>query len=445
MRHPVDKRSGFETEYAPDGREATVGKLRAMGALALVTVLAACGGGGGTGDAVGGTDVRETTLPDVALEEQSETDLVVAPPFDHCTPDAPPDAACFAAKRAPGSDAIALATAIAARQMAASPADTLPWNWEEAVLLQAMLELHAVTGDPALVAYARAWMDHHIAKGYVIAKSDTCAPTAVAIRLAALTGEPAYRQVGDEGLTYLVEVAHRTAEGGINHLGTFDALGVTLWVDSLFMFGNVFLRQGELFDDPTALGQMSDQFHIFTDLLQDPNGWYRHAYQWKSPQDPDVYWGRGNGWVTAAGADLVRVLSNRGERDTKVEDALKKQVSVILSTQDADSGLWWTVVNRPGETYLETSAAALFAFGMARGWRYGVLGDEVLPVIAKAMKGVRARVVTNAEGQPVVTGVSGPTTAGTFANYAAIGQSDDLPFGVGAVIYALVETSGLPD
>lgn len=101
-------------------------------------------------------------------------------------------------------------------------------------------------------------------------------------------------------------------------------------------------------------------------------------------------------------------------------------------------------MNRPGETYLETSAAALFAFGLARGWRYGFLGDEVLPVIARAMQGVRSRIVTNVEGQPVVTGVSGPTTAGGFALYASIAQADDLPFGIGAVLYALLETSGLP-
>lgn len=416
------------------------GRTRVLGLVAVIALVGACGGGSGGDEALDARDVVEMLHPEV----DTEAEVVVEAPFDRCTPEAPPDAACFALKRAPGSDAIALATAIANRQMA-TPAASLPWSWGEAVLIQALLELHAVTGDPALVAYARAWMDHHLAKGYVIAKSDTCAPTAVAIRLAALTGEPAYRQVGDEGLTYLYDVAHRTVEGGISHMGTFDALGITLWVDSLFMFGNVLLRQGELFDDARALGEMASQFHIFTDVLQDPSGWYVHAYQWDIPPDPDVYWGRGNGWVTAAGADLVRVLSNRGERDPQVEDALKAQVSAIVSTQDADTGLWWTVVNRPGETYLETSAAALFAFGLARGWRYGMLGDEVLPVIAKAMQGVRSRIVTTAEGLPVVTGVSGPTTAGSFELYASIAQADDLPFGVGAVIYALIETSGLPD
>ena len=104
---------------------------------------------------------------------------------------------------------------------------------------------------------------------------------------------------------------------------------------------------------------------------------------------------------------------------------------------------WWTVLNRPGETYLETSAGALFAFGMARAWRNGLLGDEVLPAIAKAMVGVRSRLVDGVDG-PVVQGTSGPTSAGTFAEYSAVPQKDDILYGIGAVILSLIETSGLP-
>jgi unsaturated rhamnogalacturonyl hydrolase len=67
----------------------------------------------------------------------------------------------------------------------------------------------------------------------------------------------------------------------------------------------------------------------------------------------------------------------------------------------------------------------------------------VVPAIDKAMQGVRSMVVQDAEGRPMVTGVSGPTTVGQFKDYAAVELGDDISYGVGAVILALIETSKL--
>ena len=415
----------------------------------LALILLRCG-------ADSGADPAADLSGEAPLEIHETSDASPAPvPFDWCQADVVPDGACYASKRDPGSSAIALAEAIAAKQMQAQAPETLAWNWEEAVLMRGLYELYRVNGDPAIPSYIAAWLDHHVAAGYPLHSSDTCAPTALAALLltdpnAGYAGVVAYRDLVDAGLTYLYEIASRTEEGGINHLGTLDALGITLWVDSLFMFGNLLIGWGERADggvgDPVALAEFQTQFDIFTALLQQPSGFYKHAYQWKGAQDDEVYWGRGNGWVSAAAADYLRARRLRGEATlaSSVADAIHNQVAAAMATQDADSGLWWTIVNRPGETYLETSAAALFAYGMARGYRYGVFGEEVLPSIHAAMAGVVARVTLDPQGVPTVTGVSGPTSASTFASYAAIPTVDDVPFGLGAVLLALTETSGLP-
>lgn len=101
-------------------------------------------------------------------------------------------------------------------------------------------------------------------------------------------------------------------------------------------------------------------------------------------------------------------------------------------------------MNRPKEIYLETSAAALFAYGLARGYRYGFLDKSVLPAIGKALAGLKSRIKSEGQDGPVVTGISGPTNVGTFAMYAKVSQGDDISYGVGAAILALLETSGLP-
>ena len=366
-----------------------------------------------------------------------------AQPYDYCG-NAPPDTACYAAKRVPSSPGVALARAIADRYIAEHSVESQRWNWEPAVVMFALTELYRVTGDVRYRQYYQAWIDFHITTGYAIHTSDTCVPALIAALLYGDLNDAAYRQVVDDALEYLDHRALRTVQGGLNHLGDSNILGVTLWVDSLFMFGNLLTRWSEITGDATRLDMMGTQFHIFTDLLQSPGGFYVHAYGYRPRMDTDIYWGRGNGWVMAAGYDYLRARLRRGERDTAVEDALRKQVSAAIAAQDASTGMWWTILNRPGETYLETSAGALFAYGMARGYRYGFLGSEVLPVIASAMDGVHRNIATDARQRPVVTGVSLGTSAGTFEYYKSVAVADDVSFGVGAVILALIETSGLP-
>ena len=82
------------------------------------------------------------------------------PPFDYCTND-PPDEACYRQKRDPGSEQIAIARAIADKQIEDHPADTLDWDWEEAVLMVGIHELWRVTNGP----------DYHVQKAGVVAVS----------------------------------------------------------------------------------------------------------------------------------------------------------------------------------------------------------------------------------------------------------------------------------
>ena len=386
-------------------------------------------------------DGTPVPLPDAA----SDTAKVLDPPFDACTPGAPIDDACFAAKRPVVSDNLALATAIAHRQIARVAPDKLAWDWVPAVMMTTFCELHRVTKDPEILAYLQAWIDHYVEAGYTMMSSDTASPVAVALYLWQATGEARYRAVVYDFLEYVRNEALRTPEGGLNHLGTLEIMGSTLWVDSLWMVGIPLARLGG--DGPDGYSPIDDartQFRVFQQLLQEPAGFLHHAANWALPQDEGIYWGRGNGWVLASVAEFLRLDGTPGgDRPAFALSLLRRLANAARAWQDPGTGLWWTVMNRPGQTYLETSVAGLFAFGMARAWRYGYLGDEVLPSIALAMQGVRSRVVDRGEG-PVVTGTSGPTTAGTFPEYAKVAVGDDIPYGIGAVVLALIETSGLP-
>jgi len=361
--------------------------------------------------------------------------------FDSCNPKEIPDNECYASKRAPASEQVALATEIAHQYISVHPAVEQAWNWEEAVLMYAMTELYRVTGDTQIRDYYKAWIDHHIEEGYAVLVSDGCPPALVATSLYEETGDESYADISREVLRYLDEDAQRTEQGGISHMGALNI--VSLWVDSLFMFGMVLNRWGELSDDEKTINLMGEQLNIFATLLQSENGLFVHAYDWPLEFDTDIYWGRGNSWVTVATADYLRVRTLRHEEDKVAEEILSKQIKGILDSQDA-SGAWWSIMNHPEEIYLETSAAALFAYGLARAYRYGFAGDEVLKPIKDAVTYVQDQIDRDEQNKPIVTGISGPTMVGTFDNYARVSLLDDASFGIGGVILALIETSGLP-
>ena len=429
------------------------GRGTILGVLILCGVGCGAGEEGARGDAVAETvapaDVPPTggdqpRFRDEAGDRDGGGDTAPASGyFDQCTPGEAPDAACYAAARAPDSERVALALALAERWMAVHAPEDMAWSWEEGVLGLALVELHRVTGDGRLLDYLAAWIDHHIGVGYQIFWSDSCPPGVTAIGLYGATGEPRYRAVVDDILRYLYELAPRGEEGGIGHLGLVTPFGAALWLDSLFMFGMVLLRWSELEGEDRAVELEGEQLRIFTELLQDGSGWYTHAHNWGDAQEEGVFWARGNAWVTVAGHEYLRLRKLRGEEDDAVAGAIERQAAAVRATQDPATGLWWTVPDRPGETYLETSASALFAYGLARGYRYGLRGEEVLPAVEAAVAGLRSRIARDDEGRPFVVGTSVGTSAGTFSDYAAVPVEDDVPYGVGAVILLLVESSGL--
>jgi unsaturated rhamnogalacturonyl hydrolase len=351
----------------------------------------------------------------------------------------------------PESDQVALATDIALRYIENHPYEDELWDWRSGVLMHALAELYLVTGDQRLHDYYQAWLDFRIEEGYEMLWSDSCPPAITAVALLKEAPADSYQGVLDDTLEYLDVTAPRTAEGGISHNGILGNRP-SVWLDSLFMFGMVLNRASGLAGYEARLDMMSEQTQIFAAILQDENGFMRHAQDWPG-YDESVHWARGNSWVVASLADYLRIRVERGETDPEVAQIFRDHVEAIISAQEPDSGRWLTAMSHPDEpgNYLETSASALFAYGMARAYRYGILGDVARQVTQKAIRGVQEMIIDNGDG-PIVTGVSVATDpwqlrspTGGEDGYLDVNLEDDVNYGVGAVILALIETSGLPE
>jgi len=319
------------------------------------------------------------------------------------------------------------------------------WSWGDGVLMFGVSNLAERTGERCYWDYMARWMDHHIRQGYYIAFSDNCPPGIAAARLYKETGEPRYREVTDRVWDYLENVAERTADGGLNHMGFIT--GSQLWVDSLFMFGIVLNEMASQQGDPRYHQEIVDQIRVFSHHLRDPEtGLYRHMYDDRTravKPEENLFWSRGNAWVFVTLVEVLSVLPLEHASRGDLLSLLNAMAESIAELQD-DSGLWHTLLNDPA-TYLETSASALYAYGFHKAARVGILSAEYGALAALAMNGILAtRLFRDCEDGLIVSGTSHGTSPGDRDYYANVTTGDQVPYGVGSFLLAAVEMGHEP-
>jgi unsaturated rhamnogalacturonyl hydrolase len=313
--------------------------------------------------------------------------------------------------------------------------ESMEWDWGPAVLAYGMLDLYEATGDIRYRDYVDAWVKFK-KNGHFLFWSDHVPPVASMLRIYRWTCNPDYKTESVRAWDYLTQEVPHTAGGGISHLGTFAPGAPQLWVDSLFMFGG-FLLERARDGDMQAADLYAEQVKIFSGALQDPNGLFKHALIDETPTPPEsVFWARGNSWIVSMVARYLDVAPKDLKQRADVEKIEGALIKAVIGLQDS-SGLWWTVINRPGEIYLETSASALFADGIIRAGRLGVIpAEEAEQSYSKAMNAIRGKIVYK-DGLATVTGTSVGTSPSGFSGYASVPQEDDVNYGVGSVLMAL--------
>jgi len=214
----------------------------------------------------------------------------------------------------------------------------------------------------------------------------------------------------------------------------------TVWADDLFMsvpfLLNLYARTGE----PRWLEDAKRQilgFHRY--LFDERAGLMYHNWYSDSARHGVAFWGRANGWALMAEvATLDRLPPEDVTRDTLLA-LFRRHVAGIARYQDT-TGLWHQLLDKP-DSYLETSASAMFAFAIAHGVRQQYLGPAYADVARRGWRGVRGRIRPDGriEGTCAGTGVSDD-----IADYYARPTPLNDPHGVGPVLLAGSEILQLP-
>lgn len=181
----------------------------------------------------------------------------------------------------------------------------------------------------------------------------------------------------------------------------------TLWLDDLFMS----VPALALFADKSGIDKHMDdavsQVLLFSKRMFNTQlGIYRHGWVEGSGRAPSFHWARANGWAFMAMAELLSVLPKDHPQYAEVLAYFQGHAAGLSSFQ-SDTGFWHQLLDR-NDSYLETSATAIFTYGFAKGINEGWLDYRVYaPLTLLAWNAVASQVNENGQvsGTCVGTGM----------------------------------------
>lgn len=148
------------------------------------------------------------------------------------------------------------------------------------------------------------------------------------------------------------------------------------WIDDMFMITALQVQAFRATGENKYLDRAALEMAVYLDTLQKPNGLFYHA--------PDVpfFWGRGNGWVAAGLAELLRNLPADHPRFERIMAGYKKMMTSLLKYQD-QNGMWHQLIDKPDISWAETSCTGMFTFAMITGVKNGWLEPEIFGPAAR--------------------------------------------------------------
>lgn len=171
----------------------------------------------------------------------------------------------------------------------------------------------------------------------------------------------------------------------------------TLWLDDLYMSLPALAQMGVLTGDRKYFDEAVKQYHQFSQrMFNNERGLYMHGWVQDMDPHPQFHWARANGWGLLTKIELLDALPKDHPGRAEILAMLKKHAAGLAQRQDG-TGFWHQLLDR-NDTYLETSATAIYAYCFARAINNGWLDAKAYgPAALLAWNAVATKV--NDKGQ----------------------------------------------
>lgn len=247
------------------------------------------------------------------------------------------------------------------------------------------------------------------------------------------------RPIVDNYIQYILQKEFRLKDGT---LARNRPLPNTLWLDDLYMSLPALAQMGVLTGDPQYFDEALKQYRLFADrMFNKEKGLYMHGWVQDMEPHPQFHWARANGWAIMTKIELLDALPENHPGRAVLIDMLKRHAAGLAERQDK-TGFWHQLIDK-NDSYLETSATAIYAYCIARAINKGWLDAKAYgPMALLAWNAVRTKINKDGqvEGTCVGTGMGFDPAFYYYRpvnNFAAHGYGPVLL--AGAEIYRLLE------
>jgi rhamnogalacturonyl hydrolase YesR len=171
----------------------------------------------------------------------------------------------------------------------------------------------------------------------------------------------------------------------------------SLWLDDLFMSVPALAQMGRYTGDTKYFDDAVKQVLQFSErMFNHEKGIFMHAWIEGMEQHPQYHWGRANGWAIMTMVELLEVLPVEHSGYSPIVGLLQKHIEGLARLQSPE-GLWHQLIDRK-DSYLETSATAIYVYAIARAINRGYVDAQAYgPMLCLAWNAVDSKI--NAAGQ----------------------------------------------
>ena len=210
--------------------------------------------------------------------------------------------------------------------------------------------------------------------------------------------DPKLRQLVDDRIrhysNYIINKEYRLSDGTFARIRPQKN---TVWLDDMFMGIPSVAYMGLYTGEAKYYDEAARQVLQFASRMWVPEKQlFRHGWVESMAQHPAYHWGRANGWAILTLCEVLDVLPAAHPQRAEIMRLLQQHLQGLAALQHHD-GFWHQLLDR-ADTYLETSATAIYAYCFAHAINQGWVDAKVYgPVAQLAWHAVASAV--NAKGQ----------------------------------------------